>query len=359
MVTSPVLRSRGKGPFRGFIVTLHQLRVFEAVARLLNVTAAAKLLSISQPTVSSQVRLLEEEYCCKFFTRSNQGMALTERGQAFVAAIQPILHQLAAVKTEFSGRDEPAANSLSLGANSTLTDTLLPDVLTDFKEAYPGVDIVVRTADSHTLEKGVLDSGIEVALITKPSFSPDYIYEVLENYEAVAFVPSESPIRDETMMLEDLARYPLIAMRGTSCAKEITARGYKLKLECDAPETVISAVKRRWGVGFMFRERLTNEIVKGSVRIIRLPELSDMKHRSYIAYDRRRLLSPIARNFIAVLRRRNEMPPAALSPTQIRPRPIAFKKSKVSGSKGKLRRDGRGGPQRRRPPARADNAADH
>jgi LysR family transcriptional regulator, transcriptional activator of the cysJI operon len=318
-------------------VTLHQLKVFEAVARLLNVTAAAKGLGISQPAVSLQLRLLEEEYRCQFFTRSNHGVSLTERGQKFLAAIQPILDQLTAIKAEFSsGHGEPAANSLVVGANSTLTDTLLPDMLTDFKEAHPGVDIVVRTADSRTLELGILDSGIGVALITKPSFSPDCTYEVLEEYEPVAFVPYDSDICCETMTLEQLARYPLIARRGMSCVKELMARGYKLKfaLECDAPETVISVVRRGWGVGFLFSARLTREISRGSVRIIQLPELSDIKRRSYITYDRR-TLTQSAQDFINVLRRGNETAASAASPIASKHlRPIKFKTPRVLQSNG-------------------------
>jgi DNA-binding transcriptional LysR family regulator len=84
-------------------------------------------------------------------------------------------------------------------------------------------------------------------------------------------------------------------------------RGYKLKfaLECDAPETVISVVRRGWGVGFLFSARLAREISRGSVRIIELPELSDIKRRSYVAYDRRRTLPQSVQDFIDVLRRGN------------------------------------------------------
>jgi DNA-binding transcriptional LysR family regulator len=322
-------------------VTLHQLKVFEAVARLLNVTAAAKALGISQPAVSLQLRLLEEEYRCRFFMRSNHGVSLTERGQKFLAVIQPILVQLTAVKAEFSAvQAEPVTNSLIVGANNTLTDTLLPDVLTDFKDSHPDVDIVMRTADSRTLELGVLDSDIEVALITKPSFSSGCAYEILEDYQPVAFVPYDSDIRDDAMTLADLARHPLIARRGTSCVKELRARGYRLKfaLECDAPETVISVVRRGWGVGFLFSARLAREISRGSVRIIQLPELSDIKRHSYIVYHRRRTLSESAQDFINVLHRGRETAARASPSPSKHLRPIKFKSPRRLGSNGKVSR---------------------
>jgi DNA-binding transcriptional LysR family regulator len=290
---------------RGTAVTLNQLKVFEAVARLQNVTAAAKALGISQPSVSLQLRLLEEEYRCQFFARSNHGVSLTERGQAFLAAIVPVLAQLASIKTDFSSHGVPATRSLVLGANKALTDALLPDFLTDFKEAHPGVDIAVRTADSRSLEAAVAAFEIEVALITNPIFSPDCLYEPLEEYDPVAFIPYDSDILQESMTLAELARYPVIAQRDGSCVKALKAHGFKAKfaLECDAPETVISVVRRGWGVGFLFSGRLRRELSRGSLRIIRLPELSDIKQRSYIAYDGRKPLSPSARAFVEVMRR--------------------------------------------------------
>jgi DNA-binding transcriptional LysR family regulator len=73
-------------------MTLHQLRIFECVARDLNIiTQASAELHLSQPTVSHHLKLLEEECRVKFLSRNNHGIELTREGRAFLEGIVPIL----------------------------------------------------------------------------------------------------------------------------------------------------------------------------------------------------------------------------------------------------------------------------
>ena len=82
---------RGKGRLA---MTLYQLRVFEAVARRLNITQASLELHASQPAVSQQLKLLEEHYGASFFVRHNQGVKLTDKGEAFLNGLHPYCHDL-------------------------------------------------------------------------------------------------------------------------------------------------------------------------------------------------------------------------------------------------------------------------
>ena len=86
----------GKG-----VMTLHQLRIFESVARHLNVTKASQELHMSQPGVSQQVKLLEQECAARLVVRIGQGVELTERGQAFLDAFWPIVSQAEKIEGTF------------------------------------------------------------------------------------------------------------------------------------------------------------------------------------------------------------------------------------------------------------------
>jgi DNA-binding transcriptional LysR family regulator len=87
-------------------MTLHQLRIFGAVAKHLNVTKAAHEVRISQPTVSKQLRLLEEEFRVKFYSRVGQGIELTEEGRRFWQAVQPILMGVNELRKTFPKTDK-------------------------------------------------------------------------------------------------------------------------------------------------------------------------------------------------------------------------------------------------------------
>jgi DNA-binding transcriptional LysR family regulator len=285
---------------------LNQLRIFEAVTRHLNVTKAANELNMSQPAVSLQVKLLEREYNATFFERNSHGMDLTPQGASFLQAIRPILDQIETVEAEFNIRRKSSKiGVLIIGGNNTLSVTFLPEILIDFKKRHPEVQIVAETNTNDTIEERVVNSEVEIALITHPTYSPCCIYEAYKDLEIVAFVRADSPLGKRTMTLQELTRNALVVRRGSTAIRELATRGYNLNLamQCDAPEAVKMAVRSGLGIGLIFKPRIQSEIAKGEFRLIDVPELKDIKSESFIIYDRRKSLSPIARDFVQTLRR--------------------------------------------------------
>src|SRR5262245_14976780 len=83
------------------VMTLHQLRIFESVARHLNVTRASKELHMSQPAVSQQLKFLERQFRERLIVRTRQGLKLTEQGRAFLNAVEPIIAQADRIEINF------------------------------------------------------------------------------------------------------------------------------------------------------------------------------------------------------------------------------------------------------------------
>jgi DNA-binding transcriptional LysR family regulator len=99
-------------------MTLHQLKIFEAVAEHLNITKVSRKLQVSQPSVSKQLRLLEQEYGLKFYVKSGRGIKLTQEGQLFQVTVKPILEQMEGLKRTFENRvAEGRAKSLIVGSS--------------------------------------------------------------------------------------------------------------------------------------------------------------------------------------------------------------------------------------------------
>jgi DNA-binding transcriptional LysR family regulator len=82
-------------------MTLHQLRIFEFVARHLNITRASKELHMSQPAVSQQLKFLERQFRERLLVRTRQGVKLTEQGRAFLNAVRPIIAQADKIESTF------------------------------------------------------------------------------------------------------------------------------------------------------------------------------------------------------------------------------------------------------------------
>ena len=111
-------------------MTLHQLRIFECVARQLNMTKASMALHLSQPSVSQQLRLLEEEFGKKLFVRLNQGMELTPEGKEFFKAILPFLVQAEDLEKRFKANGRMRDGGLlSVGRSRNVSAEILPKLL--------------------------------------------------------------------------------------------------------------------------------------------------------------------------------------------------------------------------------------
>jgi LysR family transcriptional regulator, glycine cleavage system transcriptional activator len=99
-------------------MNLNQLKMFESVARNLNMTAAAKELHVSQSAISQQLKLLEEQHGARFFVRG-QRLELTKEGRAYLDAIRPILIQVENVERSFAVKqDKKQPSLLAVGATA-------------------------------------------------------------------------------------------------------------------------------------------------------------------------------------------------------------------------------------------------
>lgn len=288
---------------------LQQLRIFESVSRHLNITNAALELGMSQPAVSSQLKQLERECGVQFYVRNNHGVELTRSGIDFLDAVRPILAQLDRVDMEFRSKPEiHSAPPFVVGGSNTLSATLLSEILVAFNRRNPNVNLLVETSDSRRMEILVQTRKVEVALITLPSYLPGCECEPYMEHEAAAFVPPDSPLRDKTLTLEELAAFPLVVRRGSSTVTELRRRGLRLKFaaQFSAIEAVKTAVRGGMGVGLLFRSRLESEIARGEVCLIDVPGLKSITLKSFIIYGKRPRLSVNAQKFIELLREQRE-----------------------------------------------------
>jgi DNA-binding transcriptional LysR family regulator len=122
-------------------VHVSQLEVFRVVAGLGSVTAAAQTLGYTQSAISRQIGALESELGAKLFDRLPRGVRLTDEGQAALRHVDVIVERLAAVRSDLHALRDLEAGRLRIGAFPTANAALVPNALTRFTAAHPGVTV--------------------------------------------------------------------------------------------------------------------------------------------------------------------------------------------------------------------------
>jgi DNA-binding transcriptional LysR family regulator len=289
-------------------LTLHQLKIFSSIAKFLNITKASAELHISQPSVSQQVRLLQEEYGAKLYQKNGRGIKLTEEGRLFLKEIEPILAQVDLLKTKFGAH--PQEGSLRIGGSHSPSASFLPLLASLFRETHPDTKVTFRTHNSDVLERMVLDSEVEVAVVTNSSALPHLIYEPCRQEELVFFASPEHPLaRRKRQSLAEVANAPLVVFKkGRLLAfekilRQIEGQGltWNVAMYCESSDALKAAVKARMGLGIIYRDLVQAEINRREFKMLSVPGLNTHSE-SHIIYHQDKPLSVNARAFLTLVR---------------------------------------------------------
>ena len=200
---------------------MQQLRYVVAVARTANFSRAAELCHVSQPSLSQQIKKLEDELGERLFDRMKRQVKLTSHGETFLGRAIRILEEVDAVKREATDARDLLRGTLTIGVLPTIAPYLLPEVMAQFTEKYPGVEIVVQEDTTARLLKFALDYEIDFALASHPIHNERLEVKVLFSEELLlALPPGHRLTRKRTVAVADLEDEQFIVMKEGHCLGE-------------------------------------------------------------------------------------------------------------------------------------------
>ncbi|MDO9012416.1 MAG: HTH-type transcriptional regulator CysB [Gallionella sp.] len=195
-------------------MNLQQLRYLNEVVRQgLKISGAADALFTSQPGISKQIRQLEDELGIEIFVRNGKRIvAITEPGKAVLEIAQRMLHDMENIKQvgqEFYAQD---SGQLTIATTHTQARYALPQVVKQFIERYPRVKLGLHQGSPIQIAEQVLNGEANIGIATESlSLYDDLI--VLPGYEwhhCVITPPRHALLKEKTLTLEAIARYPII-----------------------------------------------------------------------------------------------------------------------------------------------------
>jgi LysR family transcriptional regulator, cys regulon transcriptional activator len=193
---------------------LHQLRYLAAVAQNgLNITAAAQKLHTSQPGVSKQIKLLEDELGFQIFTREGRNLTrITPAGQQVIERAVRILQETQAIRDLATELRDEGRGSLSVGTTHTQARYVLPDVIREFRARYPHVRLNLHQGTTEQIAEMVAQDRIDSAIATgSEHLFGDLTLLPCYRWHRVIVVPRGHPLAEVARpSLKQLGAYPLI-----------------------------------------------------------------------------------------------------------------------------------------------------
>lgn len=233
-----------------------QLRAFHYVAVCGGFSRAAEALFLTQPAISDQVRKLEEEYDVLLFNRHKKQVTLTQQGQKLLE----ITHRM--FDTEQQALDLLSeSKALRSGTLRIVADAAhhLLHVLGRFREAYPGIQITVRSGNTQTVISSLFAYEADLGVLGEIPQGREFEILHLNSTPIIAFVAGTHPLAGRTSVtLGELAGHPLIMReRGSKTRHKLEAmaqdQGVTLKatIEAEGREAVREIVASGAGIGFV------------------------------------------------------------------------------------------------------------
>jgi len=182
-----------------------------AVAEELHFRRAAARLHMSQPPLSHQLRLLEEELGCPLMVRSRRRVELTPAGESFLTDVREFLERLGEAVQTARRVHAGTAGQLRISFVGSALLSLVPEAVKRYRAAHPDVEVQLRERSTEEQLRELRAGSIDLALVPLPVDAPDLRTEVLRRERAVAALPAAHPLAAlKHVPLRRLAAEPLV-----------------------------------------------------------------------------------------------------------------------------------------------------
>lgn len=253
-----------------------RLQVFHTVARLLSFTKAAETLHMTQPAVTFQIRQLEEYFNTRLFDRTHNKINLTAAGERVFHYADKIISLYAEMENNVREITGDVSGILIIGASTTIAEYVLPQLLGEFKESYPNINLRLRVSNSLGVVHMVEDNSVDVGVVESPITNKNLAVEVCWHDKLVFIsLPTHPLAKKDAIAGQDLMGLPFVAREEGSGTREFIAEylaksnmqlhDLNISLEVGNPEAVKSAVEAGLGVSIVSQATVVKELKLGTL----------------------------------------------------------------------------------------------
>ncbi len=284
-------------------LTFRQLKVFEAVARHLSYTQAARELYLTQPAVSMQIKQLEENVGLPLFEQMGKKIYLTEAGREMYHYCRTISEQLEEAEEVIEQLKGMRRGHLQVSV-ATTANHFATRLLAEFVKHNEGVTFSLDVTNRRMLLRQLAENERDIIIMGRPPEEGDLVAESFMDNPLVVVAARDHPLVEKKNIKLDVLRDEAFVTReqgsGTRIAMErfFNERGMSVNLEMEmtSNEAIKQAVEAGLGLGLVSVHTLELELETGRLAILDVEEFPILRHW-YVVYRKGKRLAPVAEAF--------------------------------------------------------------
>lgn len=277
--------------------TLQQLRILKAVATEKNLTKAAQVLHLSQPSLSKQIKTLEKNLDILLINRKTNKISLTENGKVFLQYCERILALCEESCRALIDLKNGDRGNLTVGASQTIGTYLMPRVLALFAQNYPQIDLKVQVNSTRLIANNVLNREIDIAVV-----GGEIPNELKKNLTIKDFVEDELSLiiskshpfaKKRKINKENLYYLNFITLNSNSTIRKfidniliqngIETKQLKIIMQFNSIEGIKTAVSLGLGAAFVSSSAIEKEVELKTIEILKIENIRITRRLSIIS----------------------------------------------------------------------------
>jgi DNA-binding transcriptional LysR family regulator len=294
------------------MMDLWQLNIFCKVIELKSFSRAGKAVHLSQPTISSHIKDLEDHFNCRLIDRLSKEAIPTKAGELLYGYAKRMLalrDETETVLAEYNGKIQ---GRLVIGGSTIPGTYLMPQLIADFKRTYPDVIISLVIGDTDHIIDGILKASLELGIVGAKAETRKIVQEKLIEDEMCLIVPAGHRwAGQKRVSLKPLVSEPFILREhgsGTlkSLGQNLSRCGYSIEdlnvvAELGSTQAICQGIKTGAGVSVISKLAVAEDIQAGRLNALEIKGL-DLKRNFYLTRHRHRSPSPLCRALVNFLK---------------------------------------------------------
>lgn len=282
---------------------LRLLKYFLIVAREENITKAAEVLHITQPTLSRQLAQMEEELGVQLLVRGKRKITLTEEGMLLRRRADEMIQLLNKTEKELKEQENMIDGVIQIGSGELASSKIIPEVFSKFKEKYPKVTLDVYTGNADQIKERMDHGLLDIGLLLEPVNIEKYDFIRLPMKERwVMIMPKDDPLtQKDDISVDDIKGKPIIVTHRSAVKNEVENWFGDVFKEMDIVAThnlsANSAHLVEKGIGYAI-------VLEGSVSfydpafVVSRPLNPVLESTSVLVWKKNQLFSPTVQKFL-------------------------------------------------------------